>query len=107
MPRTGPGAGAPKFKDQSCQGRDLARIKAPNKIELSWLINTYKSSVLRQNITDSFFNSFFDKLAGTDQLRKDILRGLTLEEIRSNWTRDIDEFKKVRAKYLLYPEGTD
>ncbi len=107
MPRTGPGAGAPKFKDQSCQGLDLARIQAPNKIELSWLINTYKSYVLRQDMADSFFNSFFDKLAGTDQLRKDILRGLTLEEIRSNWTRDIDEFKKVRAKYLLYPEGTD
>ena len=52
----------------------------------------------------TFFTNaaFFDKLAGTDQLRKQIIQGLTEEQIRASWQADLDRFKEVRAKYLLY-----
>lgn len=45
---------------------------------------------------------FFDKLAGTDLLREQILAGLSEEEIRESWQDDLNEYKKMRAKYLLY-----
>src|SRR5690554_4484447 len=48
---------------------------------------------------------FFDKLAGTDQLRLQILDGWTEEQIRESWKEDLDEYKQMRAKYLLYPDG--
>lgn len=45
---------------------------------------------------------FFDKLAGTDELRKQIIAGKSEEEIRSTWKEDLDEYKQMRHKYLLY-----
>ena len=103
-PKSGPGAKSPKFKDQSCQGRDLGAIKPPNYIELKWLIETYRAAY-DQGVSNrqKFFNRFFDKLAGTDQLKKDIIDGLSAEEIRVRWAPEIQAFKKVRAKYLIYP----
>lgn len=47
---------------------------------------------------------FFDKLAGTDQLRKQIIAGKTEEEIRESWRADLDAYKEMRTKYLLYPD---
>lgn len=46
---------------------------------------------------------FFDKLAGTDELRKQIIAGLTEEEIRASWNDDLQAYREMRKKYLLYP----
>ncbi len=51
-----------------------------------------------------FFTPYFEKLAGTDKLRKQIEKGLTEEEIRETWQEDIEGFKKIRKKYLLYTD---
>src|SRR5690606_36736473 len=47
---------------------------------------------------------FFDKLAGTDELRKQILAGKSEIEIRESWKSDLDDYKKMRNKYLLYAD---
>ena len=47
---------------------------------------------------------FFDKLAGTDALRLQILEGWNEEEIRASWAEELEEYKTMRAKYLLYPD---
>ncbi len=54
----------------------------------------------------SFFArpDFFDKLAGTDQLRLQILEGLNEDEIRASWKEELDAYKQMRKKYLLYPD---
>jgi uncharacterized protein YbbC (DUF1343 family) len=83
-----------------CQGLDLGLITPAQHLELNWLISTYTEASDKEN----FFNNFFDKLAGTDQLKKDIQAGLTAEEIRARWTRELENFKRIRAKYLLYPD---
>jgi len=46
---------------------------------------------------------FFDKLAGTDELRKQIIAGLTEEEIRASWKADLAAYRNMRQRYLLYP----
>lgn len=48
--------------------------------------------------------SFFDKLAGTDELRLQILAGMTEEEIRDSWKSDLVDYKELRKKYLLYAD---
>lgn len=48
---------------------------------------------------------FFDKLAGTDQLREQIIAGLNEDEIRASWKAELDEYKEMRKKYLLYPDA--
>lgn len=87
----------PMYKDKKCYGmKDLKTKK--KKLDLSFLINMYKTA----NKKEDFFNSFFDKLAGTDQLRKQIEKGIEEEEIYLSWKKDIEKFKKIREKYLLY-----
>ena len=49
-------------------------------------------------------NNFFDRLAGTDQLRQQIIQGKTKEEIRASWQPDLEHFKTIRSRYLLYPD---
>jgi uncharacterized protein YbbC (DUF1343 family) len=44
----------------------------------------------------------FDKLAGTFLLRRQIIAGKSEQEIRKSWEPGLSEFKKIRAKYLLY-----
>jgi uncharacterized protein YbbC (DUF1343 family) len=44
----------------------------------------------------------FDVIAGTDKLRSMIERGDKLETIVGSWQKGLDEFKKVRSRFLLY-----
>ena len=54
--------------------------------------------------TVEFINQtdFFNRLAGNSALRQQILAGKTVKEIRDSWPPDLDNFKKIRQKYLLY-----
>lgn len=54
------------------------------------------------SIADSDRNAMFDKVAGTDEVRKKLLDGFTASTIITSWQNGIDEFMKVRKKYLLY-----
>jgi len=67
---------------------------------LLWLEDLYQ----RYPKKEAFFNSFFDKLAGTASLRKDIVAGKNVDDIRASWQPGLEAFKKIRKKYLLYPD---
>lgn len=104
-PESKPGATDPPFKGIKCNGYKLDEfadfyIKNIKEIYLYWLTATYKELPDKAN----FFNSYFDKLAGTDKLRKQIIAGANEEAIRKSWKSDIDKFKKIRKKYIIYPD---
>jgi uncharacterized protein YbbC (DUF1343 family) len=95
----------PKYEGKVCYGSILKDsvenpILQERQLHLSWLIEMYKYF----KVKDDFFNNFFDKLAGTDKLRNQILEGKTEEEIRLSWKSGLEEFKKTRKKYLLYED---
>ncbi len=48
--------------------------------------------------------SFFDKLAGSDTLRKALLRGESIEQIEARWQSGLSQYQSQRQPYLLYPE---
>lgn len=105
-PMSVPGATNPPLKDKKCFGELIAsdassayRI-ADNKLQLKWLIKAYQNFPEK----DKFFNSFFVKLAGTSKLQDQIKQGMSEEAIRASWKADLDHFKSIRAKYLLYEE---
>ena len=98
QPKSGPGSKYPKHENKTCVGKNLENYPYLSSINLKWLIESYNQT----NNKDSFFNSFFDKLAGTDKLRTQIISGLNEKEIRSSWKTGLKEFKKTRIKYLLY-----
>ena len=96
----------PKFEGETCYGYDLSNMTLSElqdirQLEIKYLIDFYNKCDDKEN----FFTSFFDKLAGTDQLRLQIIEGKTEEQIRASWQKDLDEFKLMRKNYLLYSEN--
>ena len=88
--------------EKKCYGFDLREIQVPSKFDLSYLEMMYNVVSIR----GLFFlgNNFFEKLAGTGELRKQIMEGIDEEEIRASWQPGIDHFKTIRSRYLLYPD---
>ncbi len=96
----------PKFEGETCYGYDLSNmtlseLQEIKQLEIKYVIDFYNKCDDKEN----FFTSFFDKLAGTDQLRLQIIEGKTEEQIRVSWQKDLDEFKLMRNNYLLYSEN--
>lgn len=99
IPKSGKGSKFPKHENKRCYGSDLRfQENYMNNINLVWLINCYNECPNKED----FFNSFFDKLAGNEKLRKQIYEGKETSEIINSWQKDLNKFKKIRAKYLMY-----
>ena len=114
-PQPTEGAKHSKHYGELCYGWNLSGTvkevlqKTDNKIQLKWLMEAYRLFPEK----DSFFivpksgkmeDSFFDKLAGNDELWQQIVAGKTEKEIRASWQPKLDQFKKIRKKYLLYKD---
>ncbi len=104
-PKSGPGSKHPLYENQECRGFDLQGfgdnfVRDSKMIYLYWVINLYKTAPDQSK----FFNNFFDKLAGTDKLRKQIIERKTEEEIRASWQPGLRKYAEMRKKYLLYAE---
>jgi uncharacterized protein YbbC (DUF1343 family) len=103
-PRSIPGKSQnPPYRGMQCKGYKIGHfaeehIRPSQQLYLYWLEGFYKSSLDKEK----FFNDYFDKLAGTDKLRKDMLAGKSIDQIRASWQPGLEAFKKIRAKYLLY-----
>ena len=99
-PKANFGSKNPKWKNQICYGVTLEKIEVPNKIELSWLIDAYNK--IQRN--EMFFKDSFERIAGNDILRGQIINKVSEVEIRKSWRFKIEKFKKIRKKYLLYAD---
>ena len=97
-PKPSYGSNNPKQQNKICYGEDLREYSIGDKIELKWLIESYK---LISNKKDFFFIDF-KKLAGNEILEEQIKSGLSVQEIRESWQEGLEKFKKIRKKYLLY-----
>jgi uncharacterized protein YbbC (DUF1343 family) len=101
IPKPNEGAKYPKHDGKICFGYDLRLEKKLDRIELKWLIDFYQGYKTHAKEKD-FFTIFFTKLAGTEKLQQQIEQGLLEQEIRKTWQKDLEDFKKVREKYLIY-----
>lgn len=105
-PQSVQGAKKPPHLGKTCYGAnlhlppiDILKINK-NKLNLEYLMNAY--SLCKD--TTKFFNPFFEKLAGNQLLRKQIMQKISEERIRKSWQKDLDKFKIIRKKYLLYED---
>ena len=103
-PKPNFGAKDPFFNGKICNGEDLRNYpEIKEKLDLSFVINAYKNFDKK---SQEFFlkNLWFDTLAGTDELRKQIISGKSEEEIRNSWKQDLQNFEKIRTKYRIYQD---
>lgn len=102
------GASEPVLEGRKCFGRLVVTgTKAAEgkglglgPVNLTALVTAYQWYPDKKK----FFNSFFEKLAGTAKLRAQIEQGMTAEQIAASWTQELEQFKLIRKKYLLYPD---
>ena len=103
-PKPNFGAKDPFLNGRLCYGENLSQNYSDlRELRIDWLLNAYKNY---QNIDQNFFlkNLFFDKLAGSDELRKQIISGKTADEIKNSWKKDLEDFQQIRAKYVIYED---
>jgi uncharacterized protein YbbC (DUF1343 family) len=95
----------PKHEGERCYGADLRERKPLTNLNLNYLIGFYQNaSDLGISNEDFFREDFFDLLAGTEKLREQLTSGVTAQEIRRSWTDDLNQYKSMRKKYLLYED---
>ena len=100
----------PLHMNKICFGIDLRKyntnkIRKEAKINLSWLIELYNAYPHKEKFFDfkqSNQMGNFDKLAGTYNLKQQIIAGKSEEEIRQSWEPGLSQYKIIRKKYLLY-----
>ncbi len=92
----------PLQEGKLCYGIDLRNETLSTKFTLKYVIDFYNKSGLGKD----FFtrSSWFNLLAGNSELQQQIIDGKTEEEIKLSWKSDLDEYKKMRKKYLLYAD---
>lgn len=101
-PKSTSGASKPLLEGQRCRGENLveyahAYTLNANQLQLEWIIEAY------QQLKDKgFFTNYFRLLSGDKQLQRDIEKGKNADEIRASWKEDLDTFKAIREKYLMY-----
>lgn len=89
----------PPLENKVCYGLDLRTVPVPKKIDLHYLIDMYKVFPDKEK----FFVPHFARWAGNTVLAQQIKDGLSEEQIRESWQKDLDAYKEMRKKYLLYP----
>lgn len=114
-PTSRDGAKEPKLKNQLSYGwniygeGDEVLKKLNNQINIEYLVNAYQLFPQK----DSFFlrpksgkptDYFFNKLAGSNSLREQLIAGKTAQEIKQSWQPALNQFKAIRKKYLIYKD---
>ncbi|WP_290506788.1 DUF1343 domain-containing protein [Algoriphagus sp.] len=88
----------PPHQDKKCYGVDLRGESLDHHFTLKYLLDAYQKSGMKEK----FFNNFFNTLAGTDELKKQILAGKSEAEIRKTWEAGLQNYLQKRDKYLIY-----
>lgn len=114
-PTSREGAKEPKLKNQVCYGWNLSGTheevlkQVDNRIQLKYLLDAYKlfpdkEAFFIKPKSGNMDEAFFNKLAGNGTLMQQVKAGKTEAEIRASWQPKLNEFKKIRKKYLLYAD---
>lgn len=102
-PRSIPGVSLyPPNKGKICTGIDLRELDEVPLFTIKYLLDFYSKY---ENEKDFLIReSWLGKLAGTDNLIKQVREGKTEEEIHGSWKPQLIKYKQLRKKYLLYPD---
>ena len=93
----------PVQEGEKCYGIDLRNSKPDSKFTLKYFLSFYK--VLdKQGISMISNPRWFNLLVGNNRLIDKIQKGMSEEEIYKSWEKEIDDYKIIRKKYLLYTD---
>lgn len=96
-------ASHPLQENQLCHGFDLRETNIGKGFHLQWLL-ACRAHFQSLGQGEGWIKQpkFFDRLAGNTLLRQQIMEGLSEDEIRATWQSDLQKYRTLRQKYLLY-----
>jgi uncharacterized protein YbbC (DUF1343 family) len=94
----------PKYESVLCSGIMIKDVVKGDHffdpgLNLNYLLKFYESN---RREDGPFFRDFFLKLSGTASLKTQIEEGWTAEKIKASWAIELEQYKLMRKKYLLY-----
>jgi len=98
MPQPNFGSKSPKHKGILCNGVNLKQTSKLKSVNFEWIIDAYNKTP----DTIRFFGPTFTVHAGNIELEAQIKAGLSAKEISDSWQPQVEAFKKIRKKYLIY-----
>ncbi len=90
----------PPHENQECYGVDFREEDIDQQFTLKYLLEFYSKA----DFKDEFFNNYINRLVGYSNFVDQVRSGMTEQEITATWQADIKAYKKIRKKYLLYPD---
>lgn len=95
----------PKYQDTVCYGVDLRPLFKTmlhkRAIDISWVSEFYHQTPDKKEI---FFDKNFNYHVGNEYLQNQIIANEAPKKIIGSWQADIDNFKEIRKKYLIYKD---
>ena len=92
------GSKYPKHENTLCYGKILTGTDRLNKFDLSFILDAYADTSNKED----FFNDYFNKLAGTENLKRQIIGEEDENKIIESWQKKLNIYKRMRVKYLIY-----
>lgn len=106
IPRPKVGEKHPLYENQICYGWNLIGNKnnilrrINRQLQIKYLIHAYQAYPDK-----SHFFKGFSYAWGNDNFISQMQSGISEENIRKSWEPALSQFKKIRKKYLIYPES--
>lgn len=98
-PKPMEGAKSPMLMNKLCNGYNLENEERLTSLNLSYFIQAHKLLGIEKLLSNG---KFFNQLAGNSKLIEQIKANVPEAEIRASWKKELEEFKVVRGKYLVY-----
>jgi len=92
------GSKYPKYEGKLCYGVNLKNVERLSSVNIKYLHDAFNKTPK----TEEFFGATFTVHAGNLELEQQLKEGLSVKQIHDSWQPAIEEFKKVRSKYLMY-----
>lgn len=95
-------ANNPKQKGQVCYGIDFRKQKEIPNFTWKYFLEWYHKFDNEEEFISS--ERWLNLLAGTDEVIKMIRNNSSAKDIEDEFQEEINEYKEIRKKYLLYPD---
>ena len=103
-PEPNAGSKNPPHNGKLCYGEDLRSLTNEEiwreGLNLEYVIDAYRDL----DMGDKFFTPMFEKLVGVEYVRRMIIEGYSADDIEKMWQKELEEYKSLRRKYLIYNE---
>ncbi|GET27715.1 exo-beta-N-acetylmuramidase NamZ domain-containing protein [Prolixibacter sp. NT017] len=96
-------AKSPLHMDEKCYGEDFRGTKNVPRFTLKYFLDWYHRFPNEKDFLTR--ERWFNLLMGTDTVIKQIREGKTEQEIRASWQPELNNYRQIRKKYLLYPDN--